>query len=214
MPWDPFIKPLEELLKYPVPATLVVLAVLVGFVIARFGYQGQIKSQKERIAGKDEVIAFKDMTIQSLNMQIEKLATAASDTRITEDKPNRRTTHDAMPPDLQPREALVSQKYIFVYNPSNGRNKIVEFLASGDIGEGRNSNEWMWRIRNSKLEFLNKQNEVYSRFRWNRETGSFHHTNEPDTKSLRGQFLVPAGSAEAVKLQNLQSLTGKDPPYF
>jgi hypothetical protein len=190
-----------------------VLGIFIGSFLSRTRHQGKIDTLEERLKLKDDLIKIKDDAIQGLNTQIEKPPSDHPMDRAPKRPDKSGLTYDAMPLELQIREALVSQKYLFVYNPQNGRNKILEFLNNGDIGGGRNANEWMWRIRDGKLEIINKKSEVFSRFRWNKDKDSFHHTNEPDTKSLRGQFLVPASSPEATKLQNLHTLTGKDPPY-
>ncbi|MFN3712253.1 MAG: hypothetical protein ACK4SX_01205 [Alcanivoracaceae bacterium] len=79
----------------------------------------------------------------------------------------------------------------FVYNPSENLSKALSFLADGRIGEGSNENECTWRIRRGKLEILAADDKVYSRFRYDRTNGFLRHTNDPELRSISGQFLQP-----------------------
>jgi hypothetical protein len=78
-----------------------------------------------------------------------------------------------------------------VFNPVTNRTKVVTFAPNGDIGEGRNGNEHKWRINGGRLEILNDRSEVYSRFFLLPDGRSLHHTNDSDTKSIKGQDLTP-----------------------
>jgi len=79
----------------------------------------------------------------------------------------------------------------FVYNPAADKSKIVTFFPNGQVGEGANSNENKWRIRRGKLEIIAFNGEIYSRFRYDSETGKLVHTNDPDTRSILGQYFEP-----------------------
>jgi hypothetical protein len=85
------------------------------------------------------------------------------------------------------RELLLGGKFKFVFNPASGGSKQLTFLPNGDIGDGRNSNEHKWRIVDGCLEILSGDGAVYSRFVLLDDNVSLHHTNDPDTRSLRGQ---------------------------
>ena len=90
------------------------------------------------------------------------------------------------------RQILLSgRRFIFVFNPTNNQTKVVTFLPNGDIGEGRNSNEHSWRIRRGKLEILAFDGKLYSRFVQDKKTGRIVHTNDADTRSIHGQFILP-----------------------
>lgn len=79
----------------------------------------------------------------------------------------------------------------FVYNPSSeSMSKPLTFCADGTIGEGRNSNENTWRIRRGRLEILHQDGRLYSRFRHDRDSGRLIHTNEADTRSIQGQYMI------------------------
>ena len=86
---------------------------------------------------------------------------------------------------------LNDRRFVFVFNPTHGQAKIVTFLPNGEIGEGRNSNENTWRIRRGVLEIMAHDNKVYSRFVHDKSTGRLAHTNDPDTRSIHGQYMIP-----------------------
>lgn len=86
---------------------------------------------------------------------------------------------------------LNGRSFNFVFNPTHGQAKTMTFLPSGEIGEGRNSNEYLWRIRHGKLEILAFDGKIYSRFVQDKKTGKLVHTNDPDTRSIHGQYIQP-----------------------
>jgi hypothetical protein len=86
---------------------------------------------------------------------------------------------------------LRDRRFRFVYNPGEGKNKAVTFLLDGRIGEGQNGNENRWRIRRGRLEILALDGRLYSRFAYNPETGRLAHTNDPDCRSILGQYFEP-----------------------
>ncbi|MCC8362837.1 hypothetical protein LK996_07075 [Lysobacter sp. A6] len=89
---------------------------------------------------------------------------------------------------------LVSGSWELVFNPTRkSGSKIISFLVDGRIGEGRNANEYGWRVRDGTLEILNEMGAVFSRFR--EVGGHLEHTNDEDTLSLRHQLIVPRRSS-------------------
>ena len=87
------------------------------------------------------------------------------------------------------QEVLLSGSWLLVFNPPN-RSKPISFLQNGEIGLGRNNNENMWRISDGKLEILQNDGQVHSRFVYYPRNSSFLHTNDSDTLSIRGQYIV------------------------
>jgi len=83
------------------------------------------------------------------------------------------------------------RRFNFVFNPSNKMAKEVTFLADGKIGQGQNGNEHTWRIRKGALEILASDGRVYSRFRHDRAHGVLKHTNDPELRSIPGQYFEP-----------------------
>lgn len=89
-------------------------------------------------------------------------------------------------------ELLLSRRcFVFVFNPTAGQGKIVTFLENGDIGEGRNSNEYTWRVRKGRLEICAADGKLYSRFYHDKVSGYLRHTNDTDTRSIHGQYFQP-----------------------
>lgn len=70
-------------------------------------------------------------------------------------------------------------------------SKTLAFHADGPFAEGKNDNEHTWRISNGRLEIVDVYGQVYSRFFFIPSTRGFHHTNDQDTLSIRGQFMAP-----------------------
>jgi hypothetical protein len=89
------------------------------------------------------------------------------------------------------RLLLSGRQFIFVFNPLTGGAKIVTFEANGQIGKGHNPNEHSWRIRRGALEIFAADGEIYSRFVHDKGMGLLKHTNDPDTRSIHGQYFQP-----------------------
>ena len=90
-------------------------------------------------------------------------------------------------------DTLRSQPFRLIFNPAKGQagSKIIIFGSSGKIIEGQNQNEHSWRIKDGKLELIQADGQVHSRFNHLTDSGLFVHTNDPDTKSIRGQVIIP-----------------------
>ena len=67
----------------------------------------------------------------------------------------------------------------------------ISILDNRQIGAGRNNNEDTWRIRRGCLKFFADDGKVYSRFRLDKASGRSACTNDPDLRSLFGQYLSP-----------------------
>lgn len=91
--------------------------------------------------------------------------------------------------DLEKTIQLVSWRlYYCIDDPS--RSKVMRFVAGGGIVEGANENESSWRVRQGKLELLNSEGQVFSRFRFQRGSLMLKHTDCKDTISLPGQYML------------------------
>ena len=112
------------------------------------------------------------------------------------------TAHSSQPlSDEELASVLRSSPYRLFHNPERGRksSKTMMFGPSGRILEGSNENEHTWRIVNGKLELLQADGKVHSRFQFHPTSKVFTHTNDQDTLSKRGQFLIPEPDASASK---------------
>jgi hypothetical protein len=203
----------------PVPAAVAVaVGLIIGYFLSRLRHQGRIDTLNERINQRNDVIDFKDKTIQDISEKTKTVpeeagpkSSKASDnnkqlgppsgnkhpvstaeesaTKVHFRTLNAQITWDA---EHRIKNALSNARFKFIFNPTTGASKFVTFLSDGSIGEGRNQNEATWRIVNGRLEILNSDGEIYSRFIILKDDRSFHHTNDPDTLSIRGQFFVAA----------------------
>ena len=88
-------------------------------------------------------------------------------------------------------QLLVARKYRLIFNPPD-RSKNMQFAPNGHISVGRKpKNENTWRIVNGKLELVQDDQLVHSRFYYDDKQDKFIHTNDSDTNSFRGQILEP-----------------------
>jgi hypothetical protein len=85
-------------------------------------------------------------------------------------------------------DLLISCHWVLVFRPPD-QFKPISFLSDGKVGDGQNQNEHTWRIRNGKLELLQEDGHVHSRFKFDKKTMRFTHTNELDTLSVRSQII-------------------------
>ncbi|MFN3700800.1 MAG: hypothetical protein ACK4VI_04665 [Alphaproteobacteria bacterium] len=86
---------------------------------------------------------------------------------------------------------LVNNDWVLHFNPSQKTaKKKISFLNNGDIGEGRNANEFNWRVNKGFLEILNLEGKVFSRFSYDANKDRFDHTNDDDTISIRYQQIT------------------------
>lgn len=83
-----------------------------------------------------------------------------------------------------------NRRFNFVFNPTNPsqQRKTVTFLPNGEIGEGHHDNEHSWSAKRGRLEIFGSDGQLYSRFRFDPETGRLVNTNEPELRSIRGQY--------------------------
>lgn len=93
---------------------------------------------------------------------------------------------------------LLSRKFRLFHNPSIGpdRSKPIKFEPGGRIVEGNNNNESTWRIVDGKLELIQADGKVHSRFFYLPDSQIFVHTGDKDTKSALGQYIIPEGKSE------------------
>jgi hypothetical protein len=102
--------------------------------------------------------------------------------------------------------ALLTHRYRLYFNPQQQRWKAMRFGEGGQILEGNNGNEHLWRIARGKLELVQLDGAVHSRFTFDPKAKRFGHTNDPDTLSIRDQFMIvdepPRSPSGTVPLRN------------
>jgi hypothetical protein len=92
---------------------------------------------------------------------------------------------------------LLGQAFRLFFNPPKLSKRMI-FAPNGIISEGNNKNEHMWRIVGNKLELVQLDGKVHSRFFYDKSDNIFKHTNDSDTLSIRGQFIAPDGQPRGV----------------
>jgi hypothetical protein len=89
---------------------------------------------------------------------------------------------------------LLGNLFRLFYNPAIpglSKTKVMRFAEGGEITQGKNQNENTWRTRGELLELVQADGAVHSRFYFSPSLGMFINTNDPDTPSLRNQYMVP-----------------------
>lgn len=94
------------------------------------------------------------------------------------------------PPSHDPIESFVVTHPLRLFFTPPNRSKRIRFEPEGRIVEGNNRNEHSWRIVGGKLELLQLDGRVHSRFVFDADSQTFKHTNDSDTLSIRDQFIV------------------------
>ena len=85
---------------------------------------------------------------------------------------------------------LTNNVFTLFYNPAAKRSKPITFDSSGAIVDGHNDNEHRWRVNSGRLEIIQSDGAVHSRFVYVPTDRSFQHTNDPDTLSVANQRIV------------------------
>lgn len=95
--------------------------------------------------------------------------------------------------------ALRRHAYQLKYYSSAGKLKtrVLLFGPNGTIVEGRSDAESSWRVSEGMLETLRSDGRVHARFAFFPVSNVFIHTNDSDTLSSKGQFLVPMSESES-----------------
>lgn len=196
----------DEWLKNPKGAiAAALLGIVVGFVLSRLRHEGKIDALEERIKHKDEQINLKDDAIQSLTPKPKSKSKRVRTRDSAEPSPE--IIDPFIPPSPDAVMFLENQRIVdvitktqfrFVFNPLTDQSKLLTFNKDGTIGEGCNANEHTWRTMNGSLEIYNDRQQVYSRFLLLPDGETLHHTNQSDTLSIRGQYMVPIAKPPAV----------------
>jgi len=205
------VKTIVDLLKallpdwaaFTIPFVLAAIAGLyLGSLFARMRYQSSIDGLEKTVGFLEKQLTFRSAADLGASAPATpaqkpdygtfaepdraKMPTAPHDPRFT--NLNNQIINET---DAKIQRALRTTTYTFVYNPKTGRAKTLTFKAGGYIGEGRNDNEHRWRVSRGRLELLNSKLEVYSRFYLLPDGRSFHHTNDDDVPSIKGQYMTP-----------------------
>jgi hypothetical protein len=105
--------------------------------------------------------------------------------------PKSRKEPPKLPLDSKIEDIITSRPFRLIFNPTTKRSKKIVFRPGGLIVEGNNKKEHSWRVVSDKLELINLDGNVFSRFSYDKKEKIFKHTNEEDTLSIRDQYIVP-----------------------
>ena len=80
-------------------------------------------------------------------------------------------------------------KWHLTFNPKTQQGKVVDLAPDGSLGEGRNKNEFRWKLEHGLFEFINSAGEVFSRFKYDPKDGALKSTDDQDTIAIKGQYM-------------------------
>lgn len=207
---------LQFWIDQPVPSLIaIVVGGVAGHFLSQTRHYGKISTLEERLKLRDDEIAIKNRTIQTLSsdgkerVNEEKFSIAKERSLFAKPPPPlgskgvQTNTAAIVDPrfaranveilnalEAQMRKTLLGSRFKFVFNPQTGKSKFLTFLENGDIGEGRNDNEHHWRVVDGKLEIIEASNYIHSRFVLLNDGKTLHHTNDADTRSIKGQYMM------------------------
>lgn len=142
-------------------------------------YEKQLSQRGDEIARLKQLLNDHTDAISSLQNQLEEARAAVSV-----------APSGGFPTDQLDR-ILRRVPYRLHHNPEKGRSKIMLFGPDGKILEGNNAKESSWRIKDGRLELVQADGKVHSRFAFHPGSNVFTHTNDSDTLSVRGQYMTP-----------------------
>ena len=83
------------------------------------------------------------------------------------------------------------REFLLVYQPHTGASRMLTLLDNGEIGAGRNDNEYTWRVKHGCLEFLSEDGRLYNRFKLDRAAIRLSSVVGRDVRAVWGQYLLP-----------------------
>jgi hypothetical protein len=85
------------------------------------------------------------------------------------------------------------REFLLVYQPYAipPASRMLTLLDEGEIGAGRNDNEYTWRVKHGCLEFLSEDGRLYSRFKIDRANGRLSSVIGRNVRGIFGQYLLP-----------------------
>jgi hypothetical protein len=85
---------------------------------------------------------------------------------------------------------LLKDGWILKFNPTNPiGQKPISFNSDGNIGVGKNKNEFRWQMVNGMLEIVRQNNDLQNRFKYDPHGEKFLCTNDVDAKGYKDQFI-------------------------
>ncbi|WP_338688962.1 hypothetical protein V5279_25185 [Bradyrhizobium sp. 26S5] len=107
---------------------------------------------------------------------------------VDADKFGKHTLTQQLPKDAPAK--LLMRGWWLDYNPAYPEGKKeLEFLADGTFGEGGNSNEFKWQMKDGLLEVHRKSKLLQNRFRYDPRSEKFFCTNDPDAEGYKDQVI-------------------------
>lgn len=155
----------------------------------------ELKESESELRANEERLLIKVGELEARNDELETQLDAIR-IKVTGpiDVPSEQTGASRFNVDIQ--SALLDHRWRLFFNPEQAQSKIITFKENGVIEEGRNKNEASWRIVDGHLELVQVDGQVHSRFNYIPQNRIFAHTGDPDTKSIRGQYIIPEAYAQ------------------
>lgn len=148
-------------------------------------YDEQLRKASQDLERTKQQLVERQGAVETLEGQLNEAKTAVSG-RLS-------SAHSLSDAELS--QILRASPFRLFHNPERGASKIMMFGPSERILEGANNNEHTWQLVNGKLELVQADGKVHSRFDYHPTSKVFTHTNDSDTLSKRGQFLIPEPKA-------------------
>lgn len=187
--WATQNKEVRSLIQYRIDSTLSFLISVMSLLA--FTYKNLLpQSLVERLESEDAILT--SVVYAVLGAFVALVARTIINLFVEGNRRFRKISEDLV------LQSLLNHRWNFIFNPIHPvkGHKVMTFNADGTIDKGENDNEKTWRVRGEILEILNSRQQIYSRFRYDKHNGTFHHTNDDDTLSLRSQRIEPIGPIE------------------
>jgi hypothetical protein len=176
-------------------APLFALLLFAGWVAGRFAFGERIANLKSRLESRDEKIATLEARLLEQNKSPAKPQIASRPSPPPPVPPQISKPVSAQVGKKSVREILLAKRWLFHFSPGgNGGKKPITFLPDGTIGEGRNSNEYGWRIEGvegDRLTIYRANGDVQNIFQYSYKSGNFDFMPDNRSVGFKAQFIEP-----------------------
>lgn len=90
------------------------------------------------------------------------------------------------------RSMLVNNEWVLCFRPHDGK-KAITFRDNGEIGLGKNGNEFRWSVEGGVLELITSENKIHNKFYYSALRSKFLAIDDSSLPAFKGQFLEISG---------------------